>query len=58
MIRSALALAALLGLAISSVTAYAACSDSMHVSKSKQTVASADGKSSTPVVVPTTGKDG
>jgi hypothetical protein len=30
----------------------------MHVSKSKQTVASADGKSSTPVVVPTTGKDG
>jgi hypothetical protein len=58
MIRSALALAALLGLAIRSVTAYAACSDSMHVSTSKQTVASADGKSSTPVVVPTPGKDG
>ena len=58
MIRSALALAALLGLAISNGAAYAACSDSMHVSTSKQTVASADGKSSTPVVVPSSGKDG
>jgi ABC-type oligopeptide transport system substrate-binding subunit len=58
MIRSALALAALLGLAISSGAAYAACSDSMHVSKSKQTVASADGKSSQPVVAPSSGKDG
>jgi hypothetical protein len=45
-------------LAISSGAAYAACSDSMHVSTSKQTVASADGKSSTPVVVPSSGKGG
>jgi ABC-type oligopeptide transport system substrate-binding subunit len=58
MIRSALALAALLGLAISSATAYAACSDSMHVSTGKQTVASADGKSSPPIVVPSSGKGG
>jgi len=58
MIRSALALAALLGLAIGSGAAYAACSDSMHVgTKTKQTVASADGQS-TPVVKPTTEKDG
>ena len=58
MIRSALALAALLGLAIGSSAAYATCSDSMHVSTGKQTVASTDGKSSTPVVLPTTRKDG
>jgi hypothetical protein len=58
MIRSALALAALLGLAISSGVAYAACSDAMHVSTSKQTVASADGKSSPPIVTPSSGKDG
>jgi hypothetical protein len=57
MIRSVLALAALLGLAISSGMAYAGCSDSMHVSTSKQTVASADGKSK-PVVLPTPQKDG
>jgi hypothetical protein len=58
MIRNALALAALLGLAIGSGAAYAACSDSMHVNSGKQTVASTDGKSSTPVVLPTTRKDG
>ena len=57
MIRSALALAALLGLAISSGVAYADCSGSMHVDTSKQTVASADGQSK-PVVLPTTKKDG
>lgn len=56
MIRSALALAALLGLAISSGVAYAGCSE-MHVDTSKQTVASAGGQSK-PVVVPTTSKDG
>jgi hypothetical protein len=58
MIRSALALAALLGLAISSGTAYADCSDSMHVSTSKQTVASVDGKSTPRIVTPSSGKDG
>ena len=58
MIRSALALAALLGLAVSSGAAVAASTDRIHVSTGKQTVASADGKSSTPVVVPSTGKDG
>ena len=58
MIRSALAVAALLGLAISSGAAYAGCTDSMHVSTSKQTVASADGKSSQPIVVPSSGKGG
>jgi hypothetical protein len=58
MIRSGLALAALLGLAISSGVAYADCSGSMHVDTStKQTVASADGQSK-PVVKPTTQKDG
>jgi ABC-type oligopeptide transport system substrate-binding subunit len=57
MIRSALALAALLGLAIGSSAAYAGCSE-MHVDSSKQTVASVDGKSSAPVVLPSTGKDG
>jgi hypothetical protein len=58
MIRSALALAALLGLAIGRGAAYAGCSDSMHVDTStKQTVASADGQSK-PVVTPTTQKDG
>ena len=60
MIRSALALAALLGLAVGSGTAFAGsgCSDSMHVGTSKQTVASVDGKSSTPVVMPSSGKGG
>jgi hypothetical protein len=56
MIRSGLALAALLGLAISSGMAYADCS-SMHVSTSKQTVASADGQSK-PVITPSTQKGG
>jgi predicted ribosomally synthesized peptide with SipW-like signal peptide len=58
MIRSALALAAVLGLAVGSGAAFAACTDSEHVSTGKQTVASADGKSSTKVVVPSSGKDG
>jgi hypothetical protein len=57
MIRSGLALAALLGLAISSGMAYANCSDSMHVGTSKQTVASADGQSK-PVITPSTQKGG
>jgi hypothetical protein len=56
MIRSALALAALLGLAISSGAAYA-CPYMDVVSSGKQTVASADGQSK-PVVLPTTKKDG
>ena len=59
MIRSGLTLAALLGLALGSGAAYAACSDSHQVvSTSKQTVASADGQQSKPVVRPTTEKDG
>ena len=58
MIRSGLALAALLGLALGSGAAYAACTDSHQVSTSKQTVASADGQQSKPVVLPTTQKDG
>ena len=53
MIRSGLALAALLGLALGSGAAYAACTDSHQVSTSKQTVASADSQSK-PVVKPTT----
>lgn len=58
MIRSALALAAVLGLAISSGAAYAGCSDSMHVdTSSKQTVASNDSQQSKPVL-PTKQKDG
>lgn len=59
MIRSALALAALLALTAGSGAALAGggC-DSLHVGKIKQTVASVDGQSSTPVVVPTTPKDG
>jgi hypothetical protein len=58
MIRSGLAFAALLGLAISSSVAYAGsnCS-SLHVDSGKQKVASADGQSK-PVVAPTTQKDG
>ena len=57
MMRSILALAALLGFAVASSTAFATCSE-MHVSKDKQTVASADGKSSKPVIVPSSQKDG
>jgi hypothetical protein len=57
MIRSALALAALLGLAISSGVAYG-CGDDMQVSTSKQTFASTDGQQSKPVVRPSTKKDG
>ena len=56
MIRSALALAALLGVAISSGVAYAC--PAHFVSTDKQTVASVDGKSSAPVVLPSTGKGG
>ena len=59
MIRSGLTLAALLGRALGRGAAYAACSDSHQVvSTSKQTVASADGQQSKPVVLPTTQKDG
>jgi hypothetical protein len=56
MIRSVLALAALLALAVGSGTAFANCGGE-HVSNTKQTVASVDGKSSKPIIVPKSGKD-
>jgi ABC-type oligopeptide transport system substrate-binding subunit len=55
MIRSVLALAALLALAASSGIA-SACP--MHGSDSKQTLASVDGKSSKPIIAPSNQKDG
>ena len=57
MMRSALALAALLGLAISSGAAYA-CPSMDTASTGKQTVASADGQQSKPVALPTPKTDG
>jgi hypothetical protein len=58
MIRSALAFAALLALAASSTAAFA-CPDHMQVTNdSKQTVATVDGKSSKPIIVPNSQKDG
>jgi hypothetical protein len=55
MTRSFLALAALLALAVSSGAALA-CSDSYQANMSKQTVASNDGQSSTPYIVPPSNK--
>lgn len=57
MVRSVLALAALLILAVGSGTAFA-CPDTQVKNDGKQTLASADGKSSKPIVVPSGGKDG
>ncbi len=57
MTRSVLALAALLGFAISSGVAYGCPAHEEHVGTSKQTVASAAGQSK-PIVLPTTQKDG
>ena len=54
MIRSALALAALLGLAISSGAAYSC--EYQQMTKGKQTLASTDNQSK-PVVIPTPRKD-
>jgi hypothetical protein len=56
MTRSFLALAALLALAVSSGGAALACSDSYQANMSKQTVASNDGQSSTPYIVPPSNK--
>ncbi len=56
MIRSVLALAALLALAVSSGTAFANCGGE-HVGNTKQTLASDDGKSSKPIIVPKSDKD-
>ena len=56
MMRSVLALAALLAFTLGAGAAFA-CPDQMHVSNGKQTVASVDGKSSKPVVVPKAAKD-
>ena len=57
MTRSVLALAAVLGFAISSGVAYGCPAHEEHVGTSKQTVASAAGQSK-PIVLPTTQKDG
>ncbi len=57
MIRSVLALAALLALAAGSGTAFA-CPDTQVKNDTKQTVASTDGKSSKPVFLPSGKKDG
>ncbi len=57
MIRSVLALVALLAFMAGSGTAFA-CDDSMHVSNGKQTLASTDGKSSKPIIAPSGKKDG
>ena len=57
MIRSALALAALLGLAISSGVAYSC--EYMQTAQTKQTVVAVDTQQqSKPVATPTTKKDG
>ena len=57
MIRSVLALVALLGFMAGSGAAFA-CNDDMHVSNGKQTLASSDGKSSKPIIAPSSKKDG
>jgi hypothetical protein len=57
MTRSVLALAAMLGFAISSGAAFGCPAHGEHVGISKQTVASADGQSK-PIVLPTPQKDG
>jgi hypothetical protein len=57
MTRSVLALAAVLGFAISSGVAFGCPAHEEHVGTTKQTIASADGQSK-PIVLPTTGKDG
>ncbi len=57
MIRSALALAALLAFTIGSGAAFA-CPDMQVKNDTKQTVASTDGKSSKPIIVPSSQKDG
>ena len=57
MIRSVLALAALLAFTVGGGTAFANC-DGTHVSNGKQTVASSDGKSSKPLILPNSRKDG
>jgi hypothetical protein len=56
MIRSVLAFAALLAFSVGGGTAFANCGG-VHVSNTKQTVASVNGKSSKPVVVPKDDKD-
>lgn len=59
MVRNVLALAALLAFAVGSGTAFAGSGcGSLHVGTSKQTVASVDGQSSKPVIVPTSRDDG
>jgi hypothetical protein len=55
MTRTVLALAALLALAVGSGAALA-CSDSYQANMSRQTVASNDGQSSTPYMVPPSNK--
>jgi hypothetical protein len=57
MIRTVLALAALLTLAASSGTAFA-CPDQQVKNSNQQTLASTDGKSSKPIVLPSGRKDG
>lgn len=57
MIRSVLAFVALLAFTVGSGAAFA-CPDMQVSNDTKQTVASVDGKSSKPIIVPSRQKDG